>query len=273
MILCVSGDTHGALDRLYADIVDFERAIKVRFEAVLHVGDLGIWPDPAKVDRATRNHEGAGDFPTWIEEGQSAPRPTWFVKGNHEDFEWMDSQKTSELVPGLHYVPNGQAVDLPEGKSSIRVAGVGGCFGPSDYERRQLQGYAKRHYTRWELERLESRRPIDVLLLHDAPKGVTIIQKRGDGRERRYISNAEGLDSAVARSRPRVCFFGHHHARVTADVAGISCLGLNIVGRPGYLVAVDLPATKEPWLLLGEWPRPDAPYRPVWPQPSEDPMD
>jgi len=30
MILCVSGDTHGALDRLYADVDEFERALGVR---------------------------------------------------------------------------------------------------------------------------------------------------------------------------------------------------------------------------------------------------
>ena len=254
MILCVSGDTHGALDRLYQDVGEFEQLLRRRFDAVLHVGDFGVWPDPERIDRATREHDGAGDFPRWIREGRGAPRPTWFIKGNHEDFEWMDTRKSEELLPGLHYVPNGMSVDLPEGKSAIRVAGIGGCFGPSDYERRQVLGAAKRHYTRWEIEQLESMRPVDVLLLHDAPKGVTIVQKRSDGQERRYISNAEGLDQAVAMVRPRICFFGHHHARITAEVAGVPCLGLNIVGRPGYLVAIDIPATNEPWFLLGEWP-------------------
>jgi hypothetical protein len=112
-----------------------------------------------------------------------------------------------------------------------------------------------------------------VLLLHDAPKGVTIVQHRGPGKERRYVSEAEGLDQAVAMARPRVCFFGHHHARVTAEVAGIPCLGLNIVGRPNYLIAMELPSSpKEPWKLLGERPSAEDPYRPVWARASEDPM-
>src|SRR5215204_5075210 len=76
MILCASGDTHGALDRLYADVADFERSLQVSFEALLHVGDFGVWPDPQKVDRATREHEGAGDFPRWVAAGQGPPRPT-----------------------------------------------------------------------------------------------------------------------------------------------------------------------------------------------------
>lgn len=267
MILCVSGDTHGALERLYADVDDFERSLKVHFEALLHVGDFGVWPDPERVDRATRDHEGAGEFPRWLAEGRGVPRPTWSVKGNHEDFDWIDARESAELLPGLRQIPNGRSVDLPEGKGAIRVAGLGGCFGPSDYERRKLHGYAKRHYTRWDIEALAKHRPIDILLLHDAPKGVEIVQTR-----RRYVSNAEGLDQAVAEARPRICFFGHHHARVTAEVAGVPCLGLNIVGRPGYLVAVDVPASsKEPWMLLGEWPAAELPYRPVWPDASGEP--
>lgn len=256
MILCVSGDTHGALDRLYADVNAFERSLNVRFEALLHVGDFGVWPDPAKVDRATRDHEGAGDFSRWLAERRAAPRPTWFIKGNHEDFEWIDAKDSTELIPGLRYIPNGKVAELPGG---LRVAGIGGCFGPSDFERQSLHGYAKRHYMRWEIEALEGRRPIDILLLHDAPKGIEIAHTR-----RRYVSNAEGLDLAVAKAHPRVCFFGHHHARVTSEVAGVACLGLNIVGRPGYLLAVEvLASSAQSWRLLGEWSPPGASFLPV----------
>ena len=114
---------------------------------VLCDAEFGVWPDPENIDRATRDHEGAGDFPRWLADGRGAPRPTWFIKGNHEDFDWIDSRKSAELLPGFHYIPNGRAVDLPDGKGAIRVAGLGGCYGPSDYERRKLQGYSKRHYS------------------------------------------------------------------------------------------------------------------------------
>ncbi len=268
MILCASGDTHGALERLYADVAEFERSLKIRFEALLHVGDFGVWPDADKVDRATRDHEGAGDFPRWLNDRRGVPRPTWFIKGNHEDFEWIDSRESPEVLPGLHYIPNGRSVDLPDGKSAIRVAGLGGCFGGKDYERRSLKGYSKRHYTRWEIESLEAHRPIDVLLLHDAPKGVEIPKSRGA-----YLSDAEGLDRAIVAVKPRLCFFGHHHARVRTEVEGVPCLGLNIVGRPGNLVAIEIsPSNGEPWKLLGEWPAVGDPYRPVWPKASVEPM-
>lgn len=54
MIICAAGDIHGAVDRLYADVLDFEVGLGAGFEWVLHVGDLGIWPDANRIDRATR---------------------------------------------------------------------------------------------------------------------------------------------------------------------------------------------------------------------------
>ena len=85
MIICAAGDIHGAIGRLYDDVLAFERSLGLTFDAVLHVGDFGVWPDPARVDRATREHDGAGDFPAWNASARPVPRRTIFIKGNHED--------------------------------------------------------------------------------------------------------------------------------------------------------------------------------------------
>lgn len=253
MILCAGGDIHGALDRFYEDLLTFETALGVRFEAVLHVGDFGVWPDPNRIDKATRKHEGAGDFPVWFAEQRAAPRKTVFIKGNHEDFVWLDQQQSPEVLPNLVYLRNGQTVELQAAAGpTVLLGGIGGCFGPADFERKSkhLQGYAKRHYTRDEIESLVG--GIDVLLTHDAPAGVRFERHRqGAG----YVSAAAGLDLLLARTRPRVCFFGHHHIRLDAEVAGVRCIGLNKVARPGNLVAVELEARGRGWSVLGEWPR------------------
>jgi hypothetical protein len=95
---------------------------------------------------------------------------------------------------------------------------------------------------------------VDVLVLHDAPAGVEFIRRRGS-REQRYVSEAAGLAEAVRRTRPRVCFFGHHHRRVDAEIDGVRCIGLNKVARPGNLVAVEIAATAPGFRIVGEWPR------------------
>jgi hypothetical protein len=102
VFICASGDIHGAMDRLYQDVFKFEAALGVRFDYVLHVGDFGV-PDPSRIDKATRHHDGAGDFPVWLEENRGVPRPTAFIKGNNEDFAWLDAQDT-EVLPGLTYL-------------------------------------------------------------------------------------------------------------------------------------------------------------------------
>ncbi len=258
MIICAAGDIHGSLDRLYADVLAFEAALGARFEWVLQVGDFGVWPDPNRIDRATRNHEGAGDFPAWFTANRPVPRPTLFIKGNHEDFIWLDGRSDPELLPGLFYLANGGTFEL--GPRSIQVGGIGGCFGPSDFDRqsKRLQGYARRHYTRDEIDTLVNKGRVDVLLVHDAPAGVRFTtHRRGVG----YVSQAAGLDVLVDRVRPRVCFFGHHHTRLDTEVAGVRCLGLNKVGMPSNLVAVALDDPGPGWSVIGEWParRPSSP--------------
>ena len=253
MFICAAGDIHGAMDRLYQDVFAFEASLGVRFDHVLHVGDFGIWPDPSRIDKATRHHDGAGDFPAWFRENRGAPRPTVFIKGNHEDFVWLDAHHDAEVLPGLTYLRNGCTVDIQDqGAGSIRVGGVGGCYGPSDYLRRsdRLQGYARRHYTSDEIKRLAGVGGVDIVLTHDAPAGVRFERhRRGAG----YISEAAGLDGLLARVRPRVCFFGHHHTRVDAEVSGVRCIGLNKVAMPGNLVAIEMKPDKRDWSLLGEY--------------------
>jgi predicted phosphodiesterase len=253
MLICAAGDIHGAMNRLYQDVLAFEASLGVRFDYVLHVGDFGIWPDPSRIDKATRHHDGVGDFPEWLREKRGAPRPTVFIKGNHEDFVWLDARAEAELLPGLTYLRNGCTVDLQDqGAGVIRVGGVGGCYGPSDYPRRsdQLQGYAKRHYTSDEVERLAGASGVDIVLTHDAPAGVRFERHRqGAG----YISEVAGLDGLLTQVQPRVCFFGHHHTRVDAEVSGVRCLGLNKVAMPGNLVAIDIEPGKRDWSLLGEF--------------------
>jgi predicted phosphodiesterase len=251
-IICVAGDIHGEMASLYEDVLAFEIDLGVRFAWVLHVGDFGVWPDPTQVDRATRKHDGAGEFSAWLGEDREVPRKTVFIKGNHEDFDWLDSQHDSELLPGLFYLRNGAAMNIGCGPNPLRIGGLGGCYGPSDYERQSgaLRGREKRHYTRDEIARLRNAGPIDVLLLHAAPTGV----KLRDGRNREWTSDAAGLDQLVASVKPQVCFFGHHHVRVDAEVGGVRCIGLNKAGSPGNLVALELNPAGAGWTILGEWP-------------------
>jgi hypothetical protein len=165
----------------------------------------------------------------------------------------LDEHGDVGVLPGLHYLRNGHVHELLAGDEMLRVGGVGGCFGPSNFERRSstLQGYAKRHSTRDEIATLSARADLDIVLTHDAPAGVRFERhRRGEG----FVSESAGLDELLAKTRPRVCFFGHHHTRLDAEVAGVRCLGLNKGHYPGCLVAFEMKPGERGWQLLGEWP-------------------
>jgi hypothetical protein len=55
-------------------------------------------------------------------------------------------------------------------------------------------------------------------------------------------------------TQPGACFFGHHHTRLDAQVAGVRCLRLNKGHYPGCLVALEMKAGTRAWTILGEWP-------------------
>jgi len=62
MLICAAGVIHGAVDRLYQDVFAFEVSLGVHFDCALPVGYFGGRPDPSRIDKATRHHDGAGDF-------------------------------------------------------------------------------------------------------------------------------------------------------------------------------------------------------------------
>lgn len=179
MLLWAAGDIHGALGRLYDDVVAFEVSLD------------------ARVDGATHNHEGAGDFSRWLAEGRAAPRPTLFIKGNHEDFDWLEglvggrgARRLPRPVgprPAGHIAARLRAAALHPGKGGARSGAVWG------------------------------RRAV----LHDAPAGIEIVGRYPSGDERRYRSEAVGLAEVVSKVKPAVCFFGHHHRRVDAEIDGV----------------------------------------------------
>jgi hypothetical protein len=75
---------------------------------VLHVGDFGVWPDPARMDKASRNHDGADDFASWLTGGRLPHRSTVLI--NEALRGRMDKSSLDELVGMLAKV--GMRVDM-----------------------------------------------------------------------------------------------------------------------------------------------------------------
>jgi hypothetical protein len=229
----VFGDIHGRVALMYTLAQLWEQQTGNRLAGILQVGDMGAYPDPTRVDKATQRHAARDsdelDFHNYCHRSHSGQRflghpdapPTLFIRGNHEDFEYLGSfSQPTPIDPWdrMTYIPDGHIVDFqPEWNpkaTPLRVAGFGGVH-PKEVSRgrgqrqrrtfRKVQDEAVGNPKYFCLEHTKTAfvgEPIDVLMTHAAPYCAKI--PRG----------SEALEALAERVRPRFHFFGHHHAVV-----------------------------------------------------------
>jgi predicted phosphodiesterase len=210
----VIGDIHGnfaALDRILS------RHLEVPFW--LCVGDVASQ---------------SGAYPT-------PPAPLYWIKGNNEGFDRIASfQAGADVVPNLHYIPNGAVVTVGQ----LKVAGLGGTFAPTWYDTPATRlphtpkDDKRRHFVREEVEALRTLGPVDVLLTHEAPKPFWIDLRSSTApskRWRRDVGKAPIAEVADAL-QPRLHCFGHHHVFATFNRAEIPTVCADRVNRSYLLV-------------------------------------
>lgn len=254
MLICAVGDAHGEFDAMYAAVEALESEVGRRVACVVHVGDFGVWPDPDHLDEATERHGDRGGFRTLLRAG-SVPRRTIFIAGNHEDFDYLAARRSNALVENLEFLPWGEVVTVEHDRESVRIGGIGGCYGPKDYSRERVQGWSRRHYLASDLRRLVRNAPegLDILLVHEPPAGeVTECHAPPGMRCRTWRLQGEGQAELVAQVRPRVCFSGHIHARTERRLAGVRVVGLHKVPVRGSCLLFEIPPVGEV-IDLAEW--------------------
>lgn len=167
MILCLTGAIRGQILKTYQRIQSHNLPI----DWLLCPGSFGVWPDPAKIDRPTRQREGAGDFARMYLQGPEIRLQTLFVSGVHEDHTWLKNRLETgnmEVISNIHWLANGNRTVIGGIDETLRVTGLGKVFSQTTFEGRYT-AKSKRHYTQTEFQRACSSGPTDVLLLHEAP--------------------------------------------------------------------------------------------------------
>ncbi len=192
MIMAAVGDTHGNLGVMWRMAQQWQEEAGTEIDFIFQVGDFGVFPDEEHLDHPSRKYAerhgqsieaAVGDFPYLLTGEMTVPIPTYFIKGNHEDQEFLLSLEREvgsyrlshpiEVVPNLFYVPDGCIFEL----EGLRIAGWGGCWGaktfPMGYwSNSRLQSPRRlNHMTRDVFERLIRQR-FDVLVTHDGPTGI-----------------------------------------------------------------------------------------------------
>ncbi|CAG7628081.1 metallophosphoesterase [Paenibacillus allorhizosphaerae] len=266
------GDIHGRVFHTLAVVTAWQMHHNVRLDLLIQVGDLGAYPEP---DESLRNHRFYRQDPSQLdfsrlihaEAEKGLPEdlrlirnmlsnPIYFIRGNHEDFAWLDRQAASgsggvssiDPYDLFRYVQDGTVLQV--GGTTIGFLGGIETVNPED-EREIDQRQYKRLFTVPPQE-------IDILITHDTPYGVGT----------NYYGETQGsnqITALVERLQPKYLIAGHyHHVIGPRKYGNTTYLGLNVIMNlrrdnassaiePGWLVILDtekdeLAPVEDEWL-------------------------
>jgi hypothetical protein len=201
------GDIHGRFHRVVAWLEALEQARGRRIDAVLAVGDVEAFP---RVDDHRRKAVKRGmpaEFSAYASGERRFPWPFYFAGGNNEDFGALwPLPEGGSLAPNVHYLGRAGVREL----EGVRVGYLSGIYAPRWYELPaeppgdtvtawKQAGY----FRRADVERLQASAPVDLLLLHEWPRGLA---------ERGWIGNPVAR-KLVEGLRPQLMLCGHSHRR------------------------------------------------------------
>lgn len=189
------GDLHGHIT-LGLDILSkWERMAGIKLDAILQVGDLGVFDEHTRLDQTTlelsqKDADELG-FEKYLRQSDEADRffgrsavfsgtNLYFIAGNHDDPRVLNSGGQISHYDNLRYLPNGEAVSITKGDSCIVVGALG------------------ENWKQGDMKKLLTKRP-DVLLTHQPP--VSELNPQGSVEVGQFIS-----DTKIKHT-----FFGHIH--------------------------------------------------------------
>ena len=219
--IAIVGDIEGHLNEMYVRLAD------LGLDAIFQVGDLGYFPDGTKVDRATRRRGWAGQLPHYLSGEKQIPLLTYFIHGNHEDFDEIEKLvQDPNPVQNLHYLASGNVHDV----LGLRVGVIGGVYSSSRYHlprnHRRLREGRRKNFSHEEVDALlADQASIDMLLTHQGP----------DIPQLHNVIHSQNLCPVFADilrvKKPSWQFYGHHDVYDDSTFEKTRVVGLQTLKR------------------------------------------
>jgi predicted phosphodiesterase len=169
------GDIHGRFHRVETWLDALESARGRPVDMVLAVGDVEAFRRADDHRRKAAKRAMPAEFAEYADGLRQVKRPLYFIGGNNEDFEALhDAPEGFDLAPNVHYL--GRA-GLREVKG-LRLAYLSGIHAPRFFEQplkrpSSLDSAKQAGYFRAsEVERVGQARDVDLLLVHEWPRGL-----------------------------------------------------------------------------------------------------
>jgi hypothetical protein len=186
MNIAIFADVHGRILLCFKLCERWQRETGEQLDLVLQAGDLGVYPDVTRLDKATIRHAQGDSSELGFAQSFAQYRtdvagelakttfPLIFVRGNHEDQEWLDEIERKTDAPIFPIDPyerifcmkTGIPYVFTAGDESISILGIGRVAAPRDEKKATKSKYIQLH----ELARLNKLRNanFDILLTHDS---------------------------------------------------------------------------------------------------------
>jgi Icc-related predicted phosphoesterase len=271
MIIGFIGDVHGKVFNAIAVAAMWQAVTGKRFDLLIQLGDLGAFPDPDRFDEAGKIHVGLDpselDFQRLLQaDGRRAEllrkirdhfaSPIYFLRGNHEDFEYLNQLEADHTPPSTtvdpfdlyRYVPDGTVIEFGD----MRIAFLGGIE-TTVPDARSFDGEA------YAALAAMGTGAFDILVTHEPPYGISV-GFRGN------LQGSKMVTELIERTQPAFHLSGHlHHLngpRTYGRTTSLSLSGLDASSRwaphdinyqPGCLATLDtetsaLTPVTEQWL-------------------------
>lgn len=236
MKIAFMGDIHGRIFHAIAAVTMWQIKKEQKLDMIIQVGDFGAYPSPDEImlnNKFIREDPTELDFSKYIKADlklqddlkyirQKFICPIHFIRGNHEDFEWLNiiSEHDSKIAPVdkidlIHYIPDGAIIDF----HGVRVAFLGGV----ETNAEDAKSIKDRAYNN-----LIKNKPgsIDILVTHDSPYG-TGISYTGE------VQGSKKVTELLKALKPRYLIAGHyHHVIGPQSIEKTQYLGLNTLIPP-----------------------------------------
>ncbi|HZR39721.1 MAG TPA: metallophosphoesterase [Ktedonobacteraceae bacterium] len=235
----ILGDIHGHIQRALTLAIHLQCLLDAPIQAVFQVGDFGFWPRGRQFQQEDLYYkqEDALDFFTmrsssdlrrFFSAGEATletlSAPLYFIRGNHEDFEMLQTlskEHPTEVLSGIYFLPDYFAGEA----AGLRIAAVGGILTDIDrgkgkqarilFKKAQQQAQTDPRRTSAQLLAQAFLSHYDLLLTHS---GLSSRETRDGSRQ---------LETYLHQQTIRLHFYGHHH-RFSCGQVGQQTLSIGL---------------------------------------------
>ena len=212
------GDIHGRFHRVQGWLRDLEQGRGRALDLVFAVGDVEAFQSKDDHRRKAAKRTMPAEFADYADGQRALHRPLYFIGGNNEDFQALHAlPEGGDVAQGLYYLGRvgSRAFD------GLNIAWLSGIYAPRHLEtplrepRTPTTQKQAGYFRAPEVERLRQARDVQLLLVHEWPRGLF---RRVAGRPiRPWMGNplTRGLVDAL---HPSWLWCGHSHEALAATL-------------------------------------------------------